>query len=88
MDGIEDTLIFDFNQLENKINREDLGREVDFERKVKKDNKGNDENSDKDSDEDSDYNESESELEDSDEIELEDSNKSELEDNYYKKNEE
>ncbi|GES91790.1 pogo transposable element with KRAB domain [Rhizophagus clarus] len=27
-DGTEDTLIFDFNQLESKINRENLGREV------------------------------------------------------------
>ena len=77
MDGTEDTLIFDFNRLENKVNREDLGREIDFERK---DNESDDE--------DSDYNESESKLEDSDEMELEDSDKSELEDNYYEENEE
>lgn len=79
MDGTEDTLIFDFNRLENKVNREDLGREIDFERE---DNESDDE--------DSDYNESESEseLEDSDETELEDSDKSELEDNYYEENEE
>ena len=83
-DGTEDTLIFDFNRLEDRVNREDLGREVDLEREVEKDNEGNDE----DSDEDSDYNENESELEDSDEIELEDSDESELEDNYYKENEE
>ncbi|CAG8691411.1 10786_t:CDS:1, partial [Funneliformis caledonium] len=83
-DRTEDTLIFDFNQLEDRVNREDLGREVDLKREVEKDNEGNDE----DSDEDSNYNENESELEDSNEIELEDSDESELEDNYYKKNEE
>lgn len=78
MDGTEDTLIFDFNQLESRISREDLGREVEGE--------GN-ENDSEDSDEnDSDY--VELEIEDSDESESGDSNESELEENYYKESEE
>src|SRR6266542_2341826 len=89
-DGTEDTLIFDFNRLEDKVNREDLRREIDLEREVEKD----DEDGDEDSDEDSDYNENESRLEDSDnsdesdESELGDSDESELENNYYEENEE
>jgi hypothetical protein len=74
MNGTEDTLIFDFNQLENRVNREDLGREIDLRREIEKDV----EDSDEDSDKDSDYNENESELGDSDESELEDSDESEL----------
>ena len=31
-DGTEDTLIFDFNRLEDKVNREDPRREIDLER--------------------------------------------------------
>jgi hypothetical protein len=78
MDGTEDTLIFDFNQLESRISREGLGREVEGE--------GN-ENDSEDSDEnDSDY--VELEIEDSDESESGDSNESELEENYYKESEE
>ncbi len=89
-DGTEDTLIFDFNRLEDKVNREDPRREIDLEREVEKDDK----DGDKDSDEDSDYNENESGLEDSDnsdesdESELGDSDESKLENNYYEENEE
>ena len=84
-DGTEDALIFDFDKLENKVNRKNLGREVEDER-----NENDTENSDEN---DSDYNESESEKsdesepEDSNESESGDSNGSESEENYYKENE-
>ena len=84
-DGTEDALIFDFDRLENKVNRKNLRREVEDER-----NENDTENSDEN---DSDYDESESEEsdesepEDSNESELGDSNGSESEENYYKENE-
>ena len=86
-DGTEDTLIFDFNRLEDKVNRKDPRREIDLEREVEKD----DEDSNEDSDENSDYYKNKSELEDNDnsnESELGDSDESELENNYYEENEE
>ena len=84
-DGTEDALIFDFDKLENKVNRKNLGREVEDER-----NENDTENSNEN---DLDYNESESEKsdeskpEDSNESESGDSNGSESEENYYKENE-
>ena len=86
-DKTEDILIFDFNRLEDKVNWEDLRREIDLKREVKKD----DEDSDEDNDKNSDYYENESELENSDnsdKSELGDSDESELENNYYEENEE
>ena len=58
IDGTEDTLIFDFNRLESKRNREDFGREVE------KDGENNDKENESDLEG--------SELEDNDEDELED----------------
>jgi hypothetical protein len=91
MNGTEDTLIFDFDRLENRVRREDPRREVEGER-----NENDSEESDSDYDKSGSEESDESEIEDSDEsesgdsIESEsgDSNESETEENYYKENEE
>ncbi|PKC16137.1 hypothetical protein RhiirA5_370116 [Rhizophagus irregularis] len=72
MDGTEDALIFDFDKLKNRVNRENSGREVEDG-----DNNKENENEIKESDE--------SEIADSNESEIEDS---ELEEDYYKENKE
>ena len=46
IDGTEDTLIFDFNQLESKINRENLGREVEEDGENDKENESESEDND------------------------------------------
>ncbi|GBC16038.2 pogo transposable element with KRAB domain [Rhizophagus irregularis DAOM 181602=DAOM 197198] len=62
MDGIEDTLIFDFDQLEHRVRREDPGREVEGERNENDSKKSDSEESDPD------YDKSESEESDKSEI--------------------